>query len=301
MGETLDFLPIGIEDKQLFDRYFGAQRFENSHCNFTTRFIWRRPFGLKWTVIDGCLCTIGVSGGEHFALPPVGLDRSAVGAALDKVAAYFHEHGWPLIFRDVEQSLAQAMEELRPGRYSFREDRGNFDYVYDVQALIALKGRKFHAKKNQVNTFRRLYSGFRVAPLTETRVASCLEVAREWAANRARGHRVILYEQEAISEALSNFAALQLVGSVIEVGGKVAAFTFGERLNEDTAVVHVEKADTAFKGVYSTINREFCAAYWQDMKYINRQEDLGIPGLRKAKESYHPVKMIKKYIAVARN
>lgn len=296
----MDFFPITLEQKPLFDKYFRQQRFDNSHFNFTTRFIWRQPYDLKWALIDDCLCFRGSWHGKYFILPPVGTNQEAIAAALQKLAADFDKNGWRLVIRDIERALVGQLAAIRPARLTFRKDRDNYDYVYTAEDLIELSGRRFHAKKNHANAFRRLYPDYEFLPLTTDLVGTCLEVALSWAAGRDDSDENLLAEKAAINETLKNYAALDLTGAVIRVGGHLVAFTIGEQLNEDTAVIHFEKADAAYKGIYAVINQEYCATYWRQMKYINRQEDLGLEGLRQAKKSYHPVKMVEKCIAVGR-
>lgn len=294
----LDFSPITLDQKPLFDKYFRQQRFDNSHFNFTTRFIWRQPYDLRWALIDGCLCFRGSGQGKYFILPPISPDRQAVGAALDKLTADFAANGWPLVIRDLERPLAEELAALRPDSLSFRKDRDNYDYVYAVEDLSELKGRAYHGKKNHANTFRRLYPDYRFVPLTADLARACLGLEASWAAGRDPGDENLLAEKQALNETVVNYEALGLTGAVILVGDRTVAFTIGEQLNDDTAVVHFEKADASYKGIYAVINQEYCATYWQHLKYVNRQEDLGIDGLRQAKKSYHPVKMIEKCVAV---
>ena len=298
MGDVIiNFRPICIKDKPLFDQYFQQRRYDNSHANFTTKFIWRDVYELRWTLLDGCLCFIGNWHGEHFILLPMGRDED-VGSALNKMHVFFQENSWPFIIRDIESSLVDLVRNIRPGRFKFIKDRANFDYVYSSQDLIELKGRRYSRKKNHVNAFRRLYGDYTYLPIDGDLINACINYEIAWCENRGVADGSLMLEKQAVIEALQNFIALKLVGAVIFVEGKVAAFTFGERLNEDTAVIHVEKAKAAYRGLYAVINQEFCANQWRNMKYINRQEDLGIPGLIQAKKSYFPVKMIEKYIAV---
>ncbi len=131
--------------------------------------------------------------------------------------------------------------------------------------------------------------------MTEEIVPYCIASAVEWYDRRTDNHLGLEYEKFAILEALGNFKYLGFQGGVIELYGKIEAFTCGEVLNEDTAVIHMEKGNTEIRGLYQMINREFCRHAWPHMTYINREEDMGIEGLRRAKKSYNPVKLINKY------
>ena len=137
-------------------------------------------------------------------------------------------------------------------------------------------------------------------PITEEIIPKCREELKIWAENHKRANpdnQFIGYEQAAIHEIFDHFNGFKLKGGAILINGKVVAFTFGEQLNSDTAVIHVEKADPNIRGIYAAINQNFVAHEWSDMTYINREEDMGIDGLRRAKESYRPVKLIEKFNA----
>lgn len=261
-------------------------------------FIWRDAYQLQWTVTADYLCIKGVLDGEHFVLEPVGDTNISMRTALDNLETHFRKNNWLFKIRDIEPAVVNTIKEIKPGYYTFTEDRANFDYVYNAKDLINLSGRSFHSKKNHVNTFRRMYSNYQYYPLTENLTDACIAYEIEWCKAKGVASSSLILERNAIIDALNNFAALQLTGGVISIAGIIVAFAVGQQLNDDTAIIHIEKANPSYKGLYAAINQEFCQNSWRHVKYINRQEDLGMPGLRKAKESYHPVKMIEKYIAV---
>ena len=163
-----------------------------------------------------------------------------------------------------------------------------------------MSGRKFHRKKNHLNAFRKENPYAVYLPITEEIIPKCRAELDIWSEAHKRANpddQFIGYEQAAIHEIFDHFDAFKLKGGAILIDGKVAAFTFGEKLNSDTAVIHVEKADSNIRGIYTAINQSFVEHEWWDMIYINREEDIGIEGLRKAKKSYRPIKMIEKFNA----
>lgn len=295
----INFLPLQLTDKPIFDAYYHGGHYENSHSNFTTMYIWRDAYQLRWNVINDCLCILGIWNNEHFILTPLG-DRSNIGAALDQLERYFLTNGWHFEIHDVESSLVTLLNEIMPHHYTFSEDRDNYDYVYNVQDLITLGGRKYHSKKNHTNSFKRLYSNFKYQPLSPELTAACLAFEYEWHAAKNSDDSTLDLEKTAIIETMNHFDALKICGGVISVAGKIIAFTIGEQITEDTAVIHVEKANPIYKGIYAVINQEFCKHAWSHLKLINRQEDLGIPELKQAKLSYHPTFLVEKSVATIR-
>jgi hypothetical protein len=209
---------------------------------------------------------------------------------------YFQLRGLPFLLKVVPRWGMEIMEQSKPGVFSFREDRSNYDYVYKARDLCELKGRKYHAKRNHINKFIQANPNYIYRPLTEDLVQACIDNELEWCEKRECDEDPNLRcEKFAVIEALSNFSGLDFSGGVIFINNKIEAFTIGEALNNDTAVIHVEKGNPDIRGLYSVINLEYCWHNWRDITYINREEDMGIEGLRMAKEGYYPVMMIEKF------
>ena len=220
--------------------------------------------------------------------------------AIDKVMDWFKEQGKPFYMSGLERSFADALAAYPGASFDIQADPNNFDYVYLAENLIKLSGRKYHSKKNHLNSFHSNYPQAEYLPITEEIIPQCREELNSWYRMRSQelpDDPFIGYELAAIHEVFDNFSDFKLRGGAIRIDEKIVAFTFGEQLNEDTAVIHVEKADPNVRGAYPAINQGFVAHEWSDMTYINREEDMGLEGLRKAKESYKPVKMIEKFIA----
>ena len=220
--------------------------------------------------------------------------------AIDKFKAFFAEHNLPLVFSGLEEMAVEKLKEYPAGEFEFEDNRDDYDYVYNSADLIKLSGRKFHSKKNHLNSFRKNYPEAKYLPINDDIITLCKITINGWYKKRLAltpDDPFIKAERDAIIEVLNNFDALKLKGGAIFLVNKVMAFTFGEALNTDTAVIHVEKADPDVNGAYTAINQAFVENEWADMAYINREEDMGLEGLRKAKESYRPVKMIKKFTA----
>ena len=257
--------------------------------------MWRKPFDIKWYEEDGTLFMTSQWHGRLSALQPIG---KADEETAKKLLAMFGDVGKPFLMGGIEKSFAAVLENCQCAKFVITPDRDNFDYVYLAEDLINLAGRKFHSKKNHLNAFRKNYPEAEYLPITEEIITLCKLELNSWYKIRSREEEddpFIGHERAAIIEVLNNFTDFKLKGGAIRLNGRIIAFTFGERLNSDTAVIHVEKADPDLRGAYPAINQGFVEREWSDMTYINREEDMGIEGLRKAKESYKPAKMIEKF------
>ncbi len=178
---------------------------------------------------------------------------------------------------------------------SIEEDRDNFDYLYESEKLIKLSGKKLHGKKNHYNSFIKNYN-YEVKDIKEDVVISDVITAAEKWYQGNKDDYILKSELQGIKDVVKNMNELKTTGIAVYVEDEIVAFSLGEKLNDNLAVVHIEKADVAYSGVYSFVNRAFVDRSFSDVRLINREQDLGIAGLRKSKLSYHPFKLEKKYI-----
>lgn len=296
----IEFHALTKEDKPLLDRYFRANYYENSHFNFTNLYMWREPFHVHVAEEDDVLYVVSEWKARVSALQPF-CDPACYPEATKKLLAYFEEIAQPFHIYDMERGYADFLRSCDCANFEVVADRDNYDYVYLSEKLISLSGRKLHSKKNHLNAFRKEHPDAQFLPITDEIVTQCkLELNSWYKQHRQEDGTVDLfidYERTAILEVLNNFADFGLKGGAILLDGRVVAFTFGEQLNTDTAVIHVEKADPEVRGAYPAINQGFVEHAWSHLTYINREEDMGIEGLRKAKESYKPEKLIEKFNA----
>lgn len=288
---------INIDNKDIFDKYITRHIPQISEINFTNIFMWRNSYNFRFGEVDGLLCLIAVpKDNVPFAFEPIGTyTKEAFGRAIDEIKNYFSDKGWKLIFKRVEEDKLNYFKDYYKDDIDIEEDRNSCDYLYNSEDLINLKGKKFHGKKNHLNSFKK-NNEFEYVELTDELIGECIRINEEWCARRNHEqHKGLYCEKLANIEALSNFKRLGYEGALIKVNGKYEAFTIGELLNADTAVIHIEKANDDIRGLYNFINQQFCENSWKDAFYINREQDLGLEGLRKAKLSYNPVKLIDKY------
>lgn len=288
-----EFKPIDIGDKAVFDRCFREDPPQVSELTFTNLFIWRHQYHAVWREWRDCLLVILEPPQMHaFGLPPLGTGDKA--KALEQLLRDLGE--WtpePTIRRVGEDFVSHFVDR---DRYQVTFDRDNCDYVYLTGDLISLSGNRYHAKKNHLNRFKKTYA-FEFRSLSEDLVQDFLGMQESWCQIRECFKEPgLLSEEVAVHEALVWFSELRYKGGAIFIDGKAEAFSLGEPLNSDTAVIHIEKANPDIPGLYTAINQLFCEQCWSGMVYVNREQDLGVEGLRKAKESYLPHHLVNKYI-----
>jgi hypothetical protein len=278
-----EFKPVGLEDRPVIGELIRAHPSDACEVNFTNIFIWRHFEHSRYTLIRGNLCVLCEPPNEPpYFLQPVGaVDLEATVRDCLDVA--------PCLSRVPEDFVLKHCGGLRS-----EADPDNFDYVYRTADLIQLKGKKYDGKRNRIRKFEKSHL-FRYLGLTPGLEDGCRRLFEEWYAGKANGDPAIRAEKEAILEALTGFGILGLIGGAVEVDGKIVAFSMGEKLTSDTAVIHIEIAGPEFPGLAQLINREFIRNEWSSFEFVNREQDVGIPGLRRAKLSYYPDHLVKKY------
>ncbi len=292
-----NFKPVLLEYKAMFESYTKDHGYIQSEASFANHFIWQHSWDIRMAAHTKAMFILMESDlYRPLLLMPFMKDPSdsILPHMLDSEEYMFGVYGCFYM----KGATAEMVEKIKADcgdRYAFAYDSYNSEYVYNSDDLINLRGKKYHSKRNHVNTFLKRYEAT-VEDYTSANREECLELQRKWAAGRDdMTEREAREEYESIERALDYREELGLRACVVKIGGQVEAFSVGERIREDAAVIHIEKANRDFDGLYAYINREFAAGYWADCKYINREEDLGVPGIRKAKQSYHPAFMIDKY------
>jgi uncharacterized protein len=288
---------LSIEDKSLFDGYLRGDPPQASEYTFTNLFMWRRKYHPKWMISQECLFVIMDPIGDlPFALFPIGPGdkRAALKVLKQMMLENFEESR---IFR-VESRMLEKFVDT--SQFTVEFDRDNSDYVYLSDDLIRLPGNKYHKKKNHLNRFKKKWD-FEYRDLDIGLIDRVLQLQEDWCEIKDCGESPdLIYEDQAVYEALKNYEALGFKGGAILINDKVEAFSFGERLNTNTAVIHIEKANPEIPELYTLINQMFAMNAWSDLRYINREQDLGLEGLRKAKESYYPDHLVEKYSLVTK-
>ena len=264
------------------DRRFFPKNNSISFKNFTNIYMWRDVMNYHLYHIEGIPCLTGHYGkSPTFCFPPPTDDDAQLGRIIE---ALREEIGTPLLLRPLSPQESERINRLYPDA-EFTSPRSLHDYIYLQSDLATLGGNRFHQKRNHVNNFKKKYD-WEYVSITPEKIDFLKEVAAHLFAVDSR----LPDEYAAICDILEHFDELELKAGVLLVEGTPVAYSIGEVMSPDTAVIHIEKADRSFDGAYAMINQLFSAEF-DECIYINREEDMGIPGLRQAKSSYHPVKM----------
>ncbi len=297
---TFEIKPVALEDKPILDSYFKNGHFYNSEFTFTNMFIWQKPYSIRYAEIDGNLCIFTKHGDCPESVNMTTMDGD-LRKTVFRLLEYFETIGQPPQIRLYGKEQKQRLEEAFPGMFSFEKDINSADYVYNVSDLIELSGSKYHAKRNHINKFKTLFN-YKYHTMTPEFRKECREMFMRWCDSKRDELSNIDEQLTAVNRLLDNWEHLDIVGCCITVDDKMVAFSFGEVLcyHQSIVVIHLEHADTAFQGSFPMINQQFLEHQWSDFKFVNREEDMGLEGLRKAKKSYHPAFLTEKYIAKLR-
>lgn len=288
------FRDITLQDIHVFKECFNQYKPHASEWTFTNLFIWRGHYRLQWSVyMDWILIIYSDNNGQLKAFQPIGPpSRREITLLLLEWLRDGAKTREPIITRADDRLI----KEIEGPEYLLIEpEREHFDYVYLREDLITLSGNKYRSKRNHINKLLKTYNAT-YDRLNATYIDRCLKLQEKWCLQkRCEEDMGLLGEWEAIKEILTHYDSLDVTGGVILIDDEVKAFTIGEMLNDDTAVIHIEKADADIPGLYPLINQRFCEYGLINAYYINREQDLGIYGLREAKLSYHPHHFVEKF------
>lgn len=296
----IEFKPITLNDKEVITSFTLPGDYRNCDFSFANMCSWRFLYDSEYALVEGFLVIrfLIEDKTRHAYMMPVGQggDLKKVIGLLEKDALFY---GHPLLLLGITPDASKELEAAMPGEFRYIPERNYFDYIYLREDLVNLIGKRYQPKRNHINKFKKLYP-YTYMPITPELVDECLELECKWyKANRTEEDREELsYERRSITYALQHFNELGLTGGAICQDHQIIAFSFGMPINHNTFGVHIEKADTRYEGIYALINQEFAAHLPEQYTYINREEDLGIAGLRKAKLSYYPYELLEKNAAV---
>ncbi|MBQ7955426.1 MAG: DUF2156 domain-containing protein [Lachnospiraceae bacterium] len=297
----LDFRPITPKDKALYAPYLSIGHKRGCEFSFANLCLWGFQ---QATIFENHMVLFSQFYG--LTVYPFPLGKGDKKPVLDAIMADAKKRGIPCHITGLDADAKQTLETLYPGMFHYHCSPGAFDYVYDIHDLADLKGRKYHRKRNHYNRFRETYPQCSAAPLSGENLPLVREMIDTWYETKLRENPDADFqmEQDALYKALEQYQALDMDGLVLRSEGQVLAFTLGSQMNEDTFDVHFEKARPEADGAYAAINCEFAQyirSKYPHILYLDREEDMGIEGLRKAKQSYYPHHQIEKCRAVLLN
>ncbi|MDD4783504.1 MAG: phosphatidylglycerol lysyltransferase domain-containing protein, partial [Syntrophaceticus sp.] len=291
----IDFKEVEIEDKRWIDPLLAAADMGGCQYNFTNLFAWANTYQYRVAQVEDFLVVKGILDGTQYYFYPAG--QGDPQPVIERLAEDAADSDVEFVLVVSKENKAE-LNRLFPEKFELSEMRDSFDYVYDLEKLVTLSGKKYRGKRNHVNYFKKNYS-WSFEQMTTENLDECWEMNAEWCKiNKYMGDAQLTDEYYAVRRCFEHFEELGLDGGLLRAEGRVIAYTIGDKLNSDTYDIHIEKAFGEIKGAYQTINQQFATFIQEkhpEMIFVNREEDMGQAGLRKSKLSYYPVRMEEKY------
>jgi hypothetical protein len=291
----IEFKDVTLADKEIIQSFTLKNWRRNCELSFVNMMSWSFLYRTQYALIEGFLLLRVFSDGNLVYSMPIG--DGNLRNVLQMIIDDAQEQKIPFMLRGACKNLCSELEDAMPNKFRYRINRKFSDYIYLRENLITLKGKKLQPKRNFINRFLKNNSDYEYKPLTLDLINDCIELEKSWYNQNITPaeYDTISAERTALTYAINHIDELDLLGGVLFVNGKIAAFTYGGAINYETFDVCIEKADVNIEGAYPMINCEFAKHIPEQFKYINREEDLDIPGLRKAKLSYQPELILEKY------
>ena len=298
---------ITLGDRELLEKFLNGFDYKTSGLTYTSLFMWKEINAISWQKIGDYLCITGADNldpalDDTFMFPPLtstgSYDPDGLRRTILEAKELFEAKGLPFVMKLVPFHMLDIFSDAMRGKIVFEADRPNFDYVYNTKDLIELSGRAYHSKKNHLNFFLANYD-YKYDKMSTDMAGDAMDFIHKF--NERKGledphERLLLeFEERAMRDVFVNLDTVGYLSGAIFINGKIEAVSIGGRLGTRTVTVHAEKANIEYRGLYQAINNEFCKAMASNVKFINREEDMGISGLRKAKLSYKPAKFVEKY------
>lgn len=289
-----DFKTPVIEDKIWVDECLKYVNSLNCEYTFGNLLVWSTAYSTKiCRYKDFLICRWGKDNDYMYSIP---IGNGGFEDAVEYVIADAKSFGLTPTIYGVTENYKKQLDKFFPDSFSYAGDEGYNDYIYSVEKMAELKGKKYHGKRNHINNFKKNNPDWSFELLNSDNINECIAFHTEWIKEH-EDDSDYSYEFEAVLTAFENYEKLGFLGGLIRTNGKVIAYTMGERHSDREFVTHFEKASADLQGAYTIINQEFTKNCLMNYEFVNREEDLGLEGLRKAKQSYNPEIILKKFVA----
>jgi hypothetical protein len=288
MLKLANFKTLTLDDKTIFDEQYKQYPPQHSDYVFTTLISWMEYSKYQYMILEDNLIIMSQIGDQIRFRPPIGERNKEV---FDQVLQLAKQQETEFSFGMIDKETKKWMEQNYPNLV-FYPHRDYFDYVYQASDLAELGGSAYSKIRNRLNKFKN-NNNFTVENVDENNINEAQEFLHRWCLWKdCESDPILENEKKAILFSMDHFFELKLSGIAIRIKGKIEAISVFEQMNSDTAVVHYEKASPDYDGIYKAINQEAAKILQKKVKYINRESDMDLPGLRKAKMSYRPHHMI---------
>ncbi|NDW08090.1 DUF2156 domain-containing protein [Dysgonomonas sp. 520] len=294
----INYKDIELSDKKLIDACLTGNTYRACDFSFANLYSWNAKFKTQFDVKNQTLfLRFTESDGYMYYMMPIG--HMNLKCAIEEMMEDAKANNIPFRMKGITLRMWDDIKAVMPDRFEYIHDRNNDEYLYLSEKLIKLSGKKLQSKRNHINRFKADNPDWEYFPIfNQHELDECVEMLDKWDKVHEDKDRTLKYDYIATRKMLDNFHALKLKGGAIRVNGKIVAFTIGEKLTEDTFVVHVEKAFSEINGAYTIINQQFIEHEATKYTYVNREEDMGLESLRKAKSSYYPDILLQEAILI---
>lgn len=299
----LVFHKTTIDDVEELSNVLKQNQYQGCEWSIPNLVLWAEYYHMEYATVDHALIIKHSKEDGKIRLTfPVGLaTEEAEREILELEIRYFRLIGQEPRLEQIDPAMWEKLERWYPGRFQIEWMRDNADYIYERERLVSLAGKKLHGKRNHIKRFQDQNPGWSYESLRDDNIEACIDMAREWCRRNCYIEDDEKEEEfHLVIKALKNYKALHMKGGLLRNETGVVAFTLGSPINPDTFDVCFEKAFSEIQGAYPMINRQFAEHELQEYRYVNREEDLGVPGLRKAKLSYYPDILLEKGIVSLR-
>ena len=294
----IDFRPLDVNDKIEYEKHLRTSSPRGCEMSFANLFLWGDQ---KIAKVNGHLVFLSTFSKSFYPFPFGEGDKKAV---IDALIQDAKEREIPFTLTSVCENERQIIESVYPEKFEFTTNDGSYDYVYDINDLADLSGKKYHKKRNHLRNFQKAHPDYQVVVLDKTNLGKVKDLVDAWYLAKTTEEDDFSYEKGVFDRAMANFDELGLIGIMIVDNQEVLAVTFASFFYEDMLDVHFEKARADVDGAYTVVNYEF-ARYVREnfpqIKFLDREEDMGLEGLRRAKRSYYPHHQIVKYKGVLKS
>ncbi|MDR0880240.1 MAG: phosphatidylglycerol lysyltransferase domain-containing protein [Clostridioides sp.] len=294
------FKEINLDAKADLDPYFDLVDYEACEYCFATLYMWQHVYETGYYIGEDFAVLVGEYEGDSFSILPLAR-KEKMRKAIDFVLNCFKNKEKKILLRGITKEVVDSLKEEFGDKLEYIEERDLADYVYDGESLRTLAGRKNSKKRNHINYFLSEYEGrYEYRLLEQSDFKDCMRLLKKWEHEKEEHDdfdESMDDEYIGIKKIFDNYEILKDRTKVfgVFIDGKLEAFSIGEYLNHNMALIHVEKANPDVRGLYPFINKQFLVSEFPDVEFVNREEDMGVEGLRKAKLSYHPVRFVEKY------
>jgi hypothetical protein len=292
----MELKPLTIEDQEVLTPYIDKRSIPNCEYCFATLYLWSKRYNIRYAKFEHYILLIEEFEGKTYAIMPL-CEEIYFKEATETLIEYFHSLSLPVEILVTDKVYKNFIEENYKDQFEITTDRNQYDYLYDAEALRTLKGKKLSKKRNHLNSFKKEYEGrWRYEEIYSDKNREICEFVNGWADDKDEDAGMLADELIGVCKAIEQMEKLDVKVGAIYIDDELKAVTIGSLMNHNKeAVIHIEKADPEVRGLYQAINQEFLIHAYPDVELVNREDDLGLEGLRKSKLSYYPIDLIKKY------